>query len=237
MNEYIAIVTAMGYKAGDLLENSGGVRPDLKPIVDVLQAAHPATVRAARNLLQLVDEIVVDVKESGAIDNVVPFPKREEPAELSENAMEKLTAVMKAAGFETRKAARGPEREVRFYGEASAGEGVEFFDEIPEDYRQIPQWAWKKGARGIFKVKGWSMLDMGIIDGHIIFVKPTPEPANGSTVIATVNRKVFIKKLKRDDRGVPVRLESRAPGYEPIKLNPDDDVQFFGVAIGNTGDL
>ena len=171
--------------------------------------------------------------------NVVQFPQPEPPHEMTDDAMEKLTAVLKEAGFEERKAARGREYDSRFYAEASAGEGIELFDDadIPDEYRQIPQWAWKKGARGVVKVNGWSMVDAGIMDGSIVFVKPTPEPPNGATVICIINRVVYIKKLKRDARGVPVQLVPKAPGYKTIDIGPDDVVQFFGVAIGTAGDL
>jgi SOS-response transcriptional repressor LexA/DNA-binding Xre family transcriptional regulator len=174
---------------------------------------------------------------NAASNNVVPFPVSESRKEMSDGEMQRLTGVLTKAGFEPRKGARGREYEGRFYGLASAGEGIEIFDDIPDEYRQIPQWAWKKGARGVFKVKGWSMLDAGIMDGQIIFVKPTPEPPSGATVVCTVNRHVYIKKLRRDAKGRPVQLLPKAPGYDPIDLKPDDDVQFFGVAVGNAGDL
>ncbi|GEM_PF-1082657 len=241
---FIEIARALGCQPGDLLPNSTGLYPESRQLLGRLNGIpsdqRDIVMSTINSLLDMREHAVAAVSTfaTSTPDNVRPFPRPVEPHnELSDDAMERLSRILEEAGLEPRKAAIGPEREVRFYGEASAGEGVEFFDDIPEEYRQIPQWAYKRGARGIFKVKGWSMLDMGIADGQIIFVKPTPEPPNGSIVICTVNRKVYIKKLRRDGRGAAVQLIPKAPGYEPIELKPGDDVQFFGIAIGNTGDL
>lgn len=239
VDEFIRIVGAIGRKPGDLLDNSGGVRPELKPIVEVLERIHPASLGRSRQLLLVANDIAVDAEIATApptFNNVVRFPAQEQ-AEMSDEAMQRLEAVMKEAGAEARKAARGPEREVRFYGEASAGRGIEFFDDIPTEYRQIPQWAWKKGARGVFKAAGDSMHDVGIWDKDILFVKPSPFPRSGEIVICTINKKVFVKKLKLDDSGRPVQLLSKNEAYQPISISPDDEVEFFGVVVGRTGDL
>jgi SOS-response transcriptional repressor LexA len=235
VDEFVAYTTALGLKPGDLLENSGGVRSELRPLVDQLEAMNPAAIAHARDLLRVADAIALTAAPKEA-DNVVPFRPRA-PQEMSDDAMERLTAVMREAGAEPRKGALGPEREVRFYGLAGAGDGIEFIDDIPEEYRQIPQWAWKKGARGVFKAAGESMMDVGIFPDDIMFVKPTPEPANGAIVICRRNRMVYVKRLKRDTRGVPVQLISKNPAYAPIDIKPDDEIEFFGEVVGRTGGL
>lgn len=189
-----------------------------------------AQVRMMRSWLHSVS------RAEASQQNVLPF-RQPEQKEMSEDGMRRLEEVMKQAGAEPRKAARGPEREVRFYGLASAGEGIEFFDDIPSEYRQIPQWAWKKGARGVFKAAGDSMHDVGIWDNDIMFIKPTPFPKNGEIVICTLNKKVFVKKLRTDASGRPTSLESKNEAYQPIPITPDDEVEFFGVVVGRTGDL
>lgn len=60
VNEFIAIVKAMGYKPGDLLENSGSIREDLKPIVEELQRLHPATLARVHELLRVIDGAVIE---------------------------------------------------------------------------------------------------------------------------------------------------------------------------------
>lgn len=245
VSEFVAYVTALDLRPGDLLENSAGlITPEIRSILDRVKQIPaqllPRVEAIVANIGMVVhdyDMIVADETSSRGI--VVPFKQnvRESRSELSEDAMEKLAKVMKLAGAEPRKAARGPEREVRFYGLASAGEGIEFFDDIPAEYRQIPQWAWKKGARGVFKAAGDSMHDVGIWDQDIMFVKPTPFPQSGEIVICTLNKKVFVKRLKLNERGQPVQLESKNEAYKPIPITPDDEVEFFGVVVGRTGDM
>lgn len=238
VDDFMQIAKALGYRPGDLLENSAGLYADMRPILEQLRTVPPP---ARSRILRVVEEIV-GVREDAIVetqpDNVVQFKlPLEEPKAISDESMDRLTAVMKRAGAEPRKAARGPEREVRFYGLASAGEGIEFLDEIPEEYRQIPQWAWRKGARGVFKAAGDSMMDVGIFPNFIMFVKPTPRPVNGRICICTVNQKVYVKRVKLDEHGVLVQLQSKNSAYSPIDITPDDQVDFFGEVVGVAGDM
>lgn len=245
----LRLAAAYGIMPGDFFANSAA-SPDLI-LVEPLLAALRGLPNSAQD--ELIRHLAAQTRMTrafmrGAVledrsnepKNVVlfPAPNHEERKEMTDGDMEQLAEIMKLAGAVPRKAARGPEREVRFFGRASAGEGIEFFDDIPEEYRQIPQWAWNKGARGVFKAAGESMIDVGIFPDDIMFVKPTPEPSNGAIVVCTLNKKVFVKKLKRDERGVPARLESKNPKYtNAIEITVDDEIEFFGEVVGRTGDL
>lgn len=234
------LASAMGMLVGDLLPNSGA-SGQFEAIEAAVAGLSEDEIReqilVLANQARLARNAILRRRPVAAADNVLPFPPIEDRKEMSDDAMLRLEEVMKQAGAEPRKAARGPERDARFFGLASAGVGIEVFDDIPDEYRQIPQWAWKKGARGVFKAAGDSMQDIGIFDHDIMFVLPTPEPPSGAIVIALLNREVYVKVLKRDSQGVPVQLVSKNPNYPAKDISPNDDVQFFGVVVGRTGDL
>lgn len=243
-NPTLSVLTTLadlyGVELGDCFPHSAVTVGEVEQITAALAALNPESRKGAISTMAAFIRTLaggLSLAAASSTDNVVPFPAAEDRKPLSPDAMERLEEVMKQAGAEPRKAARGPEREVRFYGLASAGEGIEFFDDIPSEYRQIPQWAWKKGARGVFKAAGDSMHDVGIWDQDIMFVKPTPFPKSGEIVICTLNKKVFVKRLKLNERGQPVQLESKNEAYKPIPITPDDEVEFFGVVVGRTGDM
>ncbi len=231
------VAGAMGMLVGDLLPNSGGASGNRfeaieAPLSGLDEEEQTEQILILANQARLVRNAVMRRRPA----NVVQFPPRDQ-REMTDDAMERIAQVMRDAGAEPRKATRGPEREVRFYGLASAGDGIEFFDDIPEEYRQIPQRAWKNGARGVFKAAGESMMDVGIFPDDILFIKPTPRPGNGRIAILTVNKKVFVKKLRLDEFGRPTQLLSKNPAYKPIDIAADDEVEFFGEVVGRTGDL
>lgn len=81
VNEFVAIATAMGYKPGDLLANSGGVRPDLKPIVEELERVRPATLGRVRDMLRVIDGAVIDAERAATTE---PVPARAPQSERTE---------------------------------------------------------------------------------------------------------------------------------------------------------
>lgn len=236
------VAAALGAKPGDLLERSevDDRVVQLQPILDEIEAV----ANGERQLLVAAIASQVRFMKSWRtaappVNNVVQFPAAQsEHKDLSDDAMEQLTEVMRKAGIaEPRKGARGPEYEVRFYGEASAGEGIELFEDVPAEFRQIPQHYWRKGARGVLKAVGDSMIDVGIFPNDIMFIKPTPQPHTGDLVICRVNRKVFVKELRRNERGEPAKLVSKNEKYGPIEIPADAEIEFYGVVVGRTGDL
>lgn len=236
---FIDIAKALGHQPGDLLPNSAGLYPQFRPLLTRLSGIPDGqrgmVLKAIEALLDMREDTVAACEPQQAVQNVLQFPA---PEPMSEDDLERVVRVMRAAGMaEPRRGARGKEYDGRFYGQASAGEGIELFEEIPEEYRQIPEYYWKKGARGVLKAVGDSMMDVGIFSNDILFVKPTPEPATRDLVICTLNRKVFVKELRRDSSGRPVQLLPKNEAYAPIDINPGDEVEFFGVVVGRTGDL
>lgn len=81
VDEFVAYTAALDLKAGDLLENSGGVRPDLRPIIEVLEQLSPAAILHARELLRLAEAVA----QSAAPDTTHPNHLPSEPAGTDRN--------------------------------------------------------------------------------------------------------------------------------------------------------
>ena len=73
------------------------------------------------------------------------------------------------------------------------------------------------------RVRGWSMIGLGILDGDICLVDRQEEIYNGNIVVAFVNGGLTVKTLDTStkDKGY-LRLMPANPDFEPIKIHPED---------------
>lgn len=81
-----------------------------------------------------------------------------------------------------------------------------------------------------FKVKGDSMQDADIVDGDILVVDRSIEPAHGHIVVAFVNGERLVKRLHRC-RG-NVALLAANPAYPPLELHDGNALEVWGVVVG-----
>lgn len=77
------------------------------------------------------------------------------------------------------------------------------------------------------RVSGDSMNGVGIQPGDILLVDRSLEPKHNKIVIAAVNSELTVKRLyKKDDK---ICLMAENPNYPPIIINPETDLQIWGV--------
>ena len=77
------------------------------------------------------------------------------------------------------------------------------------------------------RVRGDSMVGMGIMDGDLAIVRRQPSAEEGEIVVALVGEEATVKRFFREPQGV--RLEPANPAYEPIVSK---DVIIVGKVIG-----
>ncbi len=77
------------------------------------------------------------------------------------------------------------------------------------------------------KVKGDSMINAGIFDGDIVFVKKQATAVNGDIVAAIIDEEATVKRFKKTETGVKLLAEN--PKYEPIISK---NVKIAGKVIG-----
>ncbi len=82
------------------------------------------------------------------------------------------------------------------------------------------------------RVKGDSMVDVGILEEDLIGVKKTNDIKAGSVVVARINEEVTVKTLKKLS-SEEVILKAENKNYSDIKVNPlVDELNFEGVCVG-----
>ena len=77
------------------------------------------------------------------------------------------------------------------------------------------------------KIKGDSMINAGIFDGDIVFVKKQATAANGDIVAAVIENEATVKRFKKTESGIKLIAEN--PKYEPIVSK---NIKIVGKVVG-----
>jgi DNA polymerase V len=87
-----------------------------------------------------------------------------------------------------------------------------------------------RAASFMFRVRGHSMRDAGIMEGDRVVVDRSVTPQHNHIVIAVVNGEYTIKRLHRSRQRIELRAEN--PAYPPIQFNDESVLEIWGVVVG-----
>lgn len=96
-----------------------------------------------------------------------------------------------------------------------------------EDYFPIPADLAPNNESFVLKVKGESMVNVGIMDGDLIFVEQTNKASNGEIIVALVDDSATVKTFYKEDGYI--RLQPENDNMDPIIV---DDCQIIGKPFG-----
>jgi len=100
-----------------------------------------------------------------------------------------------------------------------------------DDHLRIDPRMFSPHADYLLRVRGLSMMDIGIIDGDLLAVHRTHEARSGQIVVARINDEVTVKRFRR--RGNKVTLIAENPDFDPIEADlKHDDFAIEGIAVG-----
>jgi SOS-response transcriptional repressor LexA len=116
--------------------------------------------------------------------------------------------------------------------------GETFVDEDEIRERAIPHEYQIAGANAVYRTRGDSMIDAGILDGDILFVRRTTNRrvANGHVVVGRLDGTFTVKRLHIETNKVTLTSESQ--GRHTITI--DEDAERFtliGIVVGLSRDL
>ncbi len=115
---------------------------------------------------------------------------------------------------------------VPIVGSVTAGQPILAVENI-EDYVPLPRDFASDGTTFMLRVKGDSMIQVGILDGDYVIVRQQPDATNGDIVVALLEDEATVKRFYRE--ADHIRLQPENPLYEPIITT---DVQILGKVIG-----
>lgn len=111
-------------------------------------------------------------------------------------------------------------------GTVAAGQPILATQNI-QGYFPIPVEMAPNAESFILKVKGESMINIGIFDGDLVFVERTQNVRNGDTVVALVDDSATVKTFYKEKNYI--RLQPENDTMEPIIV---PDCQILGKVYG-----
>ena len=84
-------------------------------------------------------------------------------------------------------------------------------------------------ATFMVRVRGDSMIDVGIQSGDLLVVDKSLDAANGDIVIAAVDGHFTVKRFRRSGR--ILQLVAANPLHSPIVINSETNVEIWGIVI------
>ncbi len=127
-------------------------------------------------------------------------------------------------------AERRPVRHVPVVGDVAAGTGV-LADERVDELVPLPEDFTGPGDLFLLRVRGDSMVDLGILDGDHVVVRSDVEPTKGDVVVAGIpGGEATVKTWSRKHGKVVLLPHNEARGDQPMVFEPDE-VQVYGKVV------
>lgn len=115
---------------------------------------------------------------------------------------------------------------VPIVGQVAAGEPILAQENI-ENYFPIPTEFMPNNQTFLLKVKGESMINVGILDGDMVLVEQASTASNGDMVVALIEDGATVKTFYKEE-GI-FRLQPENDSMEPIIVS---EVSILGKVIG-----
>ena len=110
-------------------------------------------------------------------------------------------------------------------GQVAAGAPILAAEHI-EETCEVPRDMFRPAADFLLRVRGDSMIDVGILDGDLLAVHKTPVARSGDIIVARIEDEVTVKRLRRKSKRRLLLIAENAD-YEPIEV--DLAAQAFAV--------
>lgn len=180
-----------------------GYPPSVREIGDAVGLTSPSTVHSHLNTLQRLGYLRRDPDKPRAIE------VRYDP---------NSGAVME----------RRPVRHVPLVGDVAAGTDV-LAEENVEELLPVPADFTGEGELFMLRVRGDSMIELGILDGDFVIATQVDHPNNGDIVVAGIpGGEATVKTYSR--AGADVTLTPANPTMEPMTFRADE-VAIYGRVV------
>ena len=102
-------------------------------------------------------------------------------------------------------------------GQVAAGAPILAAEHI-EETCDVPPEMFRPAADFLLRVRGDSMIDVGILDGDLLAVHKTAVARSGDIIVARIEDEVTVKRLRRKSRRRLLLIAENAD-YEPIEVD------------------
>ena len=140
-------------------------------------------------------------------------PSKPRAIELLDRAVEQVKSIVRPEGLP-------------LVGQVAAGSPL-LAEENIEEYVAVPQLAGGDEGEYVLRVRGDSMIDVGILPGDYVVVRPQDTASDGDIVVALVGEEATVKRFFRERDHI--RLQPENSTMEPIRSR---DVRVLGRVVG-----
>jgi repressor LexA len=117
-------------------------------------------------------------------------------------------------------------------GQVAAGSPI-LAQEHVEDYCEMPASFFRPHADYFLRVRGDSMINVGIFEDDLLAVHKTKNAENGEIIVARIGDEVTVKRLKRTRSKHQILLLPENEDYEPIEVDLRyEDFEIEGLSVG-----
>ncbi|MDF1691103.1 MAG: transcriptional repressor LexA [Zhongshania sp.] len=102
-----------------------------------------------------------------------------------------------------------------------------------EDYCDMPPSIFSPSADYFLRVKGDSMINVGIFEDDLLAVHRTSEARNGQIVVARINNEVTVKRFQQHKNKYQISLLAENPDYQAIQVDlREQEFAIEGLSVG-----
>jgi len=117
-------------------------------------------------------------------------------------------------------------------GRVAAGRPI-LAEEHIEDRIDVAPGLFRPRADFLLRVRGDSMMEVGILDGDLLAVHRTPEAANGQIVVARIDDEVTVKRFQRTRHRHRILLLAENANYAPLEVDlSQQSFAIEGLSVG-----
>lgn len=153
-------------------------------------------------------------------------------AEEHLKALSRKGAIEMIAGASRGIRISGENKGLPIVGQVAAGSPILAQEHI-EEHCEIAANFFHPRANYLLRVRGDSMIDIGIFDQDLLAVHSTSDVQNGQIVVARIEDEVTVKRLQKTRSKYQIRLLPENKDYEPIEVDlREQDFSIEGLSVG-----
>lgn len=222
--QYVAHI--MGYKSDTTISKweNGKNLPNGGKLAKLAQLFNTTTdyILYGENIKQNNTTLTSDVQAIVDVSVQLETPRQHNVLTYAKTQLDEQNNVI---SFTDLKEEEATYQSIYLYGAASAGKGLDLYDEVVEEIKYPKPVPTHDIA---LRVHGDSMDPM-FRDGEIIFVKKSHEINHGQIGVFILNGQGYLKKFYRDVDGL--KLVSLNKKYDDIVVQEFDEIQLTGVVV------
>ena len=117
-------------------------------------------------------------------------------------------------------------------GRVAAGNPI-LAEEHIEEYCDMPPSLFSPAADYFLRVRGDSMINVGIFEDDLLAVHRSAVANNGQIVVARIGDEVTVKRFKQSKRKYEIILQAENPDYQDILVDlREQDFAIEGLSVG-----